>query len=89
MRHDMTNPDGNHCLISTKDVIDALGGISAVADLTGRKYSAASNWPNFTKFPANTYLVLTRALAARGLRAPASLWGMIEASATPSERVAS
>lgn len=63
-------------LTSTKQVIDELGGISAVAELTGRKYGAAAQWPHFATFPSNTYLVMTGALAARGLSAPASLWGM-------------
>ena len=63
-------------LNSTSDVIEALGGIGAVATLTGRKYGAAAQWPHFSSFPSNTYLVLTEALMAKGLTAPAALWGM-------------
>mgnify|MGYP001614088726 CR=1 FL=1 len=66
-------------LTSTSDVIDALGGIGAVAQMTGRKYGAAAQWPHFTSFPSNTYLVLTEALKAKGLTAPAALWGMTAA----------
>jgi hypothetical protein len=66
-------------LTSTTEVIEALGGLEAVATLTGSKYGAVWNWQNFVKFPAKTYVVMTDALAAKGLRAPASLWGMIEA----------
>lgn len=66
-------------LTTTADVIRALGGVTAVAAITGRKYSAAFNWQNFTKFPANTYVAMTAALKAKGCTAPASLWGMVEA----------
>jgi hypothetical protein len=61
---------------TTNAVIDALGGTRAVAELTGRGQSAASNWRNHPRFPANTYLTLTAALAAKGLTAPAWLWDM-------------
>jgi len=68
-------------LSSTTEVMDALGGTSAVAKLTGRKVSAASNWHSFAAFPANTFLVMQAALGAKGLEAPASLWGMVECAA--------
>lgn len=64
-------------LTTTAEVIDALGGVSPVAALTGRKYGAAFNWKGFSKFPADTFLVLQDALRARGCAAPASLWGMV------------
>lgn len=59
-------------------VIDALGGPAKVAEITGRKYSAAWNWKGSKALPANTYLLLKSALAERGLQAPASLWRMAE-----------
>ena len=65
-------------LNSTIDVIDALGGTSAAAALTGRTYNAAFNWRSFPTFPSNTFVIMTRALAERGKTAPASLWGMVE-----------
>lgn len=68
-------------LRTTSEVIEALGGIAAVAALTGRKYTAAHNWLGFEKFPSNTYVALTDALAAKGKTAPASLWGMVEPAA--------
>lgn len=68
-------------LSTTVDVIEALGGTSVVAELTGRTYPAAFNWRRFDKFPANTFVVMNRALAAKGKSAPASLWGMAEVSA--------
>ena len=67
-------------LQTTEEVISALGGVAAVGELTGRKYSAAFNWKSFGSFPANTYLVMQRALRERGKTAPASLWGMVERS---------
>jgi hypothetical protein len=63
-------------LPSISEVTTALGGIQAVADLTGRTYSAAAQDNRLGKFPAHTYLVMTDALAALGKSAPASLWGM-------------
>ena len=73
-------------LSTTAEVIDALGGISAVARLTSRKYSAAFNWKNFVKFPADTYVVMQAALGAAGCAAPASLWGMVAAPSTQPEQ---
>jgi hypothetical protein len=64
-------------------VVTALGGNPAVAALVGDvKPSAVSNWRRSRGFPPRTYTVLTDALAARGLQAPASLWKMTEAKAS-------
>ena len=65
-------------LTTTREVTAALGGTQAVANLTGRKYSAAANWVQESKaqFPSNTFVVMNQALAAIGTSAPASLWGM-------------
>ena len=71
-------------LETTAEVMEALGGINAVAEITGQKYKAAANWKAFEAFPSRTYLVMTQELARKGLRAPASLWRMVE-----SERAAS
>jgi hypothetical protein len=67
------------CLSTTAQVMDALGGISAVAELTGSRYKAAANWKAFDTFPAKHFLVMTRELKRRGKVAPPSLWGMTEA----------
>jgi len=61
---------------TTKAVIEALGGLKAVADITGSKYSAVGNWATYGKFPARTFVVLTDALRSTGRQAPPSLWGM-------------
>jgi len=63
-------------LATTAEVVEALGGYLAVAEITHSKPKAASNWPRFKTFPANTYLAITEALLAKGKTAPASLWGM-------------
>lgn len=62
---------------TTKDVMDALGGTAEVAKLTKRTYNAAHNWRAFSTFPSNTYVAMNGALDEKGLRAPASLWGMV------------
>lgn len=61
-----------------REVIRALGGIQAVADLTSRKYNTAAQWnrPRWPRFPPNTFHVMCLALQERGLSAPPSLWGM-------------
>lgn len=63
-------------LSTTSDVLDALGGNAAVADLTGSKAKAVWNWRKFETFPSNTYVAMKQALLAKGKTAPASLWGM-------------
>ncbi len=65
-------------LTKAADVIDALGGVAAVADLTETSYRAAHNWKARNRFPAKLHLVMDNKLAAKGLYASASLWGMIE-----------
>lgn len=73
-------------LRTTNEVMDALGGTREVAAITGRTYNAALNWRNFLTFPSNTYLVMQTALHARGLVAPASLWGMTVTGAGEQQR---
>ena len=62
--------------LSTKsDVVNALGGINAVATLTKRNYPAVQMWLR-RRFPPETYLMMMRALQERGHEAPDALWGM-------------
>ncbi len=63
-------------LSTAPEIIEVLGGITAVANLTGRQYKAAQNWKSFGRFPSNTYLTLHSALRERGCNAPPELWGM-------------
>ena len=64
-------------LTNAKSVIDELGGLNAVAALTGRKYNAVWNWQSLGTFPPVTYQVLTEALNAKGKTAPIALWRMV------------
>lgn len=67
-------------LITTEQVMHALGGTWPVAELTGRKYTAAAHWFKGETFPPNTFLVMQAALKAKGMKAPAALWRMTEAA---------
>jgi hypothetical protein len=62
---------------STSEVIEALGGVAAVAALTGRWPSAVSNWHGIPHFPSNTYVIMRDALLALGHDPPPDwLWDM-------------
>jgi hypothetical protein len=63
-------------LTTTKEVMEALGGIAAVAVLTGSDYKAAENWRRFETFPSKHFLVMSTALERTGFAAPPTLWGM-------------
>ena len=63
-------------LKTTSAIIDALGGTSQVAHLTGRRLTQVSNWRRMERFPANTFLTMAAALKAAGCAAPPALWGM-------------
>lgn len=62
-------------LESARDVIKALGGIPAVAAITGRKTTTISKWQaKFGRFPASSYVLMKNEMDRRGLTAPTSLW---------------
>lgn len=64
-------------LKTVNEVISELGGFDGVKDLTNRNSpSVVPMWKHRNKFPPNTFTVMSAALAAKGARAPASLWGM-------------
>lgn len=65
-------------LHTSTEIIDALGGTQAVADLLGAKYTAVFNWRTFGALPANTYVTLLGALEKNGCTASPRLWGMRE-----------
>jgi hypothetical protein len=61
-------------------VVGAIGGMSALARLTGRRLTAVSNWRHKRGlFPAETYFVITAELARRGFSVERNLWGFEEA----------
>lgn len=69
-------------LQTTREVIKALGGIDAVATITGRDYKSVSGWQTArATFPSSTFLSLQRALVDKGLSAPPSLWHKMEVAA--------
>lgn len=73
-------------LLTTDDVIRALGGPTALGRLVGRNPQAVNHWRSSMrgKFPAWTILLIQNALEAESkkagerLIAPASLWGVEE-----------
>jgi hypothetical protein len=77
----------NLSLETTEQVIEALGGNQPVAEITLSKPNAVSNWRVFKTFPSNTYVAMTQALHARGMSAPASLWGMKLPAETAASRM--
>ena len=70
-------------LTTVPAVMEVLGGTTRgknkrIGELTGRTHKAVHNWWSFKTFPADTYLVMTQALAQKGYSAPASLWSQVE-----------
>jgi len=63
-------------IASVEDVIDALNGNVAVAEITSASLTAVYNWRAAGKFPADTYLLIQDELRARGRVAPDHLWPM-------------
>jgi hypothetical protein len=72
-------------LNSIEDVIEELGGVKAVAELTNRTNSASvvPNWIDRKSFPRQTYAVMKAALHAKGATAPGDLWKMPEVEIVP------
>ena len=62
-------------LATAADVIEALGGVSAVATLVGLSYRAVHNWKANGRFAAHTHARLKAALDQIGCDADDSLWG--------------
>jgi hypothetical protein len=65
---------------SPRDVIEALGGVEAVAELTGANLATVYKWhqPGTQTLPAKTYVIMISALLVQGDGAVPRLWGMIE-----------
>lgn len=62
-------------LTSAVQVVEALGGDQAVADLTYSTPKAVWNWHGyFDAFPASAYRVMTDELEKLGYTAPPWLW---------------
>lgn len=65
-------------LNTIEGVIDILGGVAAVARLTGRGETAVYNWLACRRFPATLYDMMIKQLP-RGVTAPPELWGQEKA----------
>lgn len=64
-------------LQTARAVVDHLGGLPRVCEITQTKHHSAKNWPGRAgSFPASTYYVMQRALRRRKATAPARLWNM-------------
>lgn len=61
------------------DVIDALGGTHAAAQLFGVTDAAVANW-RVRGLPPRRFLTFRAVLASRGIAAPPSLFRMFEAA---------
>lgn len=69
---------GTPVLETVEDVIEALGGPMSVVQLTGRSRQNVNNWRANGWFSSTTFLVMTTALDAIGMRAAPRLWRMDE-----------
>jgi hypothetical protein len=67
-------------LRTAREVIAALGGNAIAAHITGRGYTAASNWGVSNSFPPNTCELMTAELRSIGCVADkaANLWQMVQ-----------
>ena len=63
-------------LRTKQEAITALGGIRAVATLTGASYGAVENWRRRKRIPPEFHNKMQSALRKLGHTAPGSLWGM-------------
>lgn len=63
-------------LQTADQVIDALGGTSATARLTGRKAQHVSNWRAEGRLPPDTYLIVLKELKRKRKSAPPTLFSI-------------
>jgi hypothetical protein len=61
-------------LNTARDVVQALGGTSAAAKLANRSPQSITNAQRVNSLPAETFRVMTEALAEKGMTAPKELW---------------
>jgi hypothetical protein len=75
-RHKNSNGSNLTRLESYHEVLRALGGNHTVMKLTNRRIQHLTNWAAVERFPAHTFLILTKELAEKGYTAPPALWGI-------------
>lgn len=81
-----TRSDGFRHLTSFNEVMHALGGIKAVAEMTRNSRSSLWNWKQAGQFPPRHYRMMREALFERGCIADLRLWAF---SSTPPDEKAS
>lgn len=64
----------SNSLTSVRAVVKELGGVPAVAEITGVKTNAVWNWVSADRFPPYTYFDLRDRLKAKRKSAPDELW---------------
>jgi DNA-binding transcriptional regulator YdaS (Cro superfamily) len=68
-------------LKSVEDIIDALGGTAAAANLLGLSRPAISNWKHRRSIPPENFFAISGALAKKRLRADSAVFGFRESAA--------
>lgn len=68
-------------LTTVAAVIDALGGLAAVAEWCEVSLKVTYHWRTLNMFPARYHDAMTKALKRKHYRAPASLWNQIDRKA--------
>lgn len=64
-------------IVSVKEVIEVLGGVSAVQAMTRVNIKAVYHWVQVETFPARLHHMMKMALKRRGYTAPARLWNQV------------
>ena len=73
--------DGYRRLTSFNEVVNALGGVKAVATMTRSSRTSIYNWKQAGQFPARHYRIMREALFEHGCLADLRLWAF-----TPAEK---
>jgi len=64
-------------LKSKAEVMQALGGVPGLCELTGESYKATENWKRSKTLPSRYYVLMTWALRRKRLRADPAIWGQV------------
>lgn len=62
-------------LVTVGEIIDTLGGTTAVAGLAGVGLSAVSNWRSRGRIPSEKFMIFADALAKLGKTASPDIFG--------------
>lgn len=66
---------------TVSDIVDALGGRSAVAELCEVTYNAVCNWIAWNAFPQRVHLRISRACKERRIQLPEQLFEAVNPGA--------